>query len=40
MEKKGAKGLLVHLGCLVFLDLEEKQDKLEVQGLLALKDYL
>ena len=39
MEKREVRGLLVHLVCLDSLDLEEKQDKLEVLGLLASKDY-
>ena len=40
MERKEAKGLLVHLVCLDSLDLEERQDKLEVLDHLGSKDYL
>ena len=39
MERKEVRGLLVHLAFLDFLDLGEKQDKLEVQGHLGSKDY-
>ena len=39
MEKREVRGHLVHLVCLVFQDLGEKQDKLEVQGHLGSKDY-
>ena len=39
MERKEVRGLLAHLVCLDSLDLEERQDKLEVQGHLGSKDY-
>lgn len=39
MERREVRGLLVHQACQDSLDLEEKQDKLEVQAPLASKDY-
>lgn len=39
MERREVRGHLGHQGCLASLDLEEKQDKLEVQAPLASKDY-